>query len=714
MGSIYSKKIIKILRSFTLAIILFTGNLTGLQSQNFLEYKYLVGSENLPSGWEKPEFNDSEWLQGNGSIGYGNGVDSTIIETATSLYIRYQMILKDSICIPLKSLVLFADYDDGFIAYLNGVEILRINIADSVLNTNYLQTAYRSHEAIEYRQTGSERLYNIEGYYIDSVQLAKCALSKTNILAFAVFNDSINGSDMSFNFHYEIYDTSSTNKDISNRRFLARPPNDSTILPYVIIETGEFGVSDSSVIAWMGIINDTLKQFNKQTDNFTDYNGRIRIKLHGTYSLNFPKNSLRIELQDSAGNNNNVSILGLPAENDFILYGPYQDKTLIKNVFTYNLNRKMGYYAPRTRFCELVLNGVDLGLYVLVEKIKRDKNRVNIKKIKSNDNSGSDITGGYILAYNYGLEILYPDPKDITPQQENYILSYLDTCTGLINDITYCNSKKEYKKYIDINSLADYYLINELSVNFDEFERSWYLYKDNAEVDGRLKYGPIWDYDVAWYFYRGQYPEGWWRNFSPILNFQFIKQDTSFIHLLVNKWFNYRNGIFSNEAIFGLIDSLTNAIAPAIERNYQIWPVIQYNEYGMYTGLTYKGWVDEVKSWIEGRLQWIDENIEDLEDPYCYSSIRDITSENNNPETATCYPNPFTDQFNLLISVKSNTTIEIILFDMTGKSIYSSELQVYAGRNNITIHPDANLTNGVYLIKAITNEQIIYLKAIKN
>ena len=682
-----------------------------IKSQDTYTYKYLVGTADPDTNWRSVSYDDATWSDGFGSIGYGDNDDSTPIDTATSVFIRYYLRLNSDYK-NYKGFIIYPDFDDGFIAYLNSVEILRVNIADSIENPAHLQTTNRSHEAMGYRIAGESLLYDIPGYYIDSAQFADCDVDTLNMLAFAVFNDSIKGSDLTFNFYYAVVD-SSISYNYSDLNYIAKPAADSTQLPYIVIETNEFGVYDSSVIASMGIINNPSKQFNRLSDNFTDYDGRIRLKLHGTYSLRFPKKSLRIELQDSTGDNNNVPIIGLPEENDFILYAPFQDKTLIKNVFTYNLGRKMGYYAPRTRFCELVLNGRDLGLHVLIEKIKRDRNRVNIREMDSNDISGVSLTGGYILEYNLGLEIAYPNSKNITPEQENYISSFIDKCEGLIQNIDYCSSENEYKNYIDINSLADYYIINELSLNFDAFSKSWYMYKDNDAVDGRLKYGPFWDYDVAWNYYLGQRVEGWWRYNSPILNFGAILNDTSFVHLLIDRWNNYRAGILSKEAIFGLIDSITTAIAPAIDRNYQIWPVIQYTEYGQYVGLTYKDWVNEMKTWIEGRLLWIDENIGYFDyNPTCYSSYNNYQLDNSGMEVINCYPNPFNDEINLKLYAACPGDIKINIYDLTGIELYSECFSVTDGNNQIKMNIDNKIAPGFYTLIIIKGNELVHKQKI--
>ena len=113
--------------------------------------------------------------------------------------------------------------------------------------------------------------------------------------------------------------------------------------------------------------------------------------------IGIPKKQYALETQDDLGNNLNVPLLGMPAENDWILYAPYSDKSLIRNVLAYKLSWDVGRYASRTRLCELVLNGDYRGLYVLMEKIKRDKNRVDISTLNPDEITGDDLTGGYII-----------------------------------------------------------------------------------------------------------------------------------------------------------------------------------------------------------------------------------------------------------------------------------------------------------------------------
>lgn len=129
------------------------------------------------------------------------------------------------------------------------------------------------------------------------------------------------------------------------------------------------------------------------------------VHVRGRASLRYPKNSFSLKITSGEGDPEAVPILGFPPESDWVLYAPYPDKTLMRDVLAYELHAKMGHWAARSRFVEVFVNktGAKLGqkdyvgVYVFEEKIKRDKNRVNISKLKPDDISEPRITGGYIF-----------------------------------------------------------------------------------------------------------------------------------------------------------------------------------------------------------------------------------------------------------------------------------------------------------------------------
>src|SRR5262245_21420648 len=136
-----------------------------------------------------------------------------------------------------------------------------------------------------------------------------------------------------------------------------------------------------------------------------NFDGRGDVNLRGNTSLRYLKRSFALKTRDDSGQSRSVSILGFPKDNDWVLYAPYPDKTLLRDVLAYDLSRQMGRYASRTKFVELFLNQVGgklsrrhyMGVYVLEEKIKRGADRVNVHKLGTNDNAAPNITGGYIF-----------------------------------------------------------------------------------------------------------------------------------------------------------------------------------------------------------------------------------------------------------------------------------------------------------------------------
>ena len=150
----------------------------------------------------------------------------------------------------------------------------------------------------------------------------------------------------------------------------------------------------------MGIINNA-SGINHVEDIYNDYDGHITIERRGNSSQWNDKRPYRFETVDENGENNNVSLLGMPEENDWVLYAPWQDKSMVRNILAYQLSNDIGRYAPKTKFIELYLNGDYEGVYVLMEKIKRDNNRVDISKLNPDEISGDDVTGGYILKFDW-------------------------------------------------------------------------------------------------------------------------------------------------------------------------------------------------------------------------------------------------------------------------------------------------------------------------
>jgi hypothetical protein len=218
---------------------------------------------------------------------------------------------------------------------------------------------------------------------------------------------------------------------------------------------------------------------------------KIAIEIRGAISqLLYEKKSYGFELRDNNGNDLAKSLLGLPEESDWILHGPYGDKSLIRNAFAYQVANSIGRYAPRTKFVELEINGDNKGLYVLMEKLKRDKNRINIKKLDAKDNDATSITGGYILkidktvgdgsntqinyteqnsfrslydelgrtstsSKNYYL-YEYPKKDSISVPQKSYIKQYIQAFELALASPNFSDDVVGFRKYIDEDSFIEF------------------------------------------------------------------------------------------------------------------------------------------------------------------------------------------------------------------------------------------------------------------
>ena len=168
----------------------------------------------------------------------------------------------------------------------------------------------------------------------------------------------------------------------------------SSNLPIVIINTNGQTIPDEpKITADMGIIYNGIGQRNNIADPYNVYNGKIGIEIRGHSSQMFDKKQYGIELREVNGDDVKVALLGMPEEADWVLNASYIDRSLLRNVLTYKLSNDLGRYASRTRYCELVLNGEYRGIYIIQERIKRDKNRVDIKKMSKTDVSGDAVTG---------------------------------------------------------------------------------------------------------------------------------------------------------------------------------------------------------------------------------------------------------------------------------------------------------------------------------
>lgn len=684
-------------------------------------FRYFSAFQEPDSNWYTREFDDSAWIYDTASVGFGEDILRKLDPHPSSLYLRLRFNIIDKA--KIKYINFAPDYDDGFIAYLNGNEIARVNVNKDVKFPKFDDLATLSHE------NEIKKRFFATGIYLDSLLLDSCLVNGENIIAVHVLNDSIGGSDLVFlpfiynltNSEYYIYSNYARYKRLVN--------TDSASIPLILITTDEFGVSfkrDLRTTAWMGIVDNGPGKYNYSDGPYNVYDGNISVELHGQSSRDFPKQTYRFELVDSLGRDSTVQLLGMPKESDWMLYGPFTDRSQIRNKLVFELGSKLGSYQPRSRFCELVFNGQSVGLYYLMENIKRDKNRVNISKLKETDISGIDVTGGYILKYDKGggddilipettrkeyRRIMYPRKDDLMPEQLAYITEFIREYDSILLGNAFFDKVHGFRKIASDSSLVDNIIINELSKNCDAYSVSSYFYKDREDLDNRIKFGPLWDFDLAFgnaVFQEGDLTYGWQFDYPSNQKFQIrrIFEDTSIVHLFQARWHELRNNILSNESIFSMIDEMVTTFRPNIDKNYYVWPIIDkipWSNASQYPVTSYEDEISKLKSFIADRTKWIDENIGKI----YYPPV--IISEINENETklfnCSFFPNPF--EHNIVMEMISDNggNIRIELYNMIGQMEFFKEEKVDGGYNQIYIDGSeiSNLSSGVYIVKIFNN-----------
>jgi len=426
-------------------------------------------------------------------------------------------------------------------------------------------------------------------------------------------------------------------------------------LPVIVIDTNGVSINEKERIPAIMYVYDKGK--NKPGDA-PDLVVPIGIKLRGQSSLTFPKKQYGIETWDGAGNDFDVPLLGLPEESDWILNGSYADKSLIRNHLAYTLFRQATEYAPRTRFCEVYINECKdienpynyMGIYSLIEKIKVDKNRVNIEKLTKDDNDGINVTGGYIVAQDKVKEgeprirarqdftYVYPNYKDMTPQQIDYITRYVIDFTNALFSNDYLDPVKGYKAYLDIKSYARALAMTEFFKAADGMDLSTYYYKPRGE---KLHAGPAWDFDLSMGntdFRTCTSPTGWYCVSLDEIPRR-IMTDPEFVALFRSEWKELRRTVLTDQNIDRVIDEALKEIENAKQRSFERWPgqwngdFVWPNPSGDQYTYTYEEEINRMRKFLHDRAKWIDENIDKFIDlkPVHYDWINEFTFERMNP-----------------------------------------------------------------------------------
>ena len=373
------------------------------------------------------------------------------------------------------------------------------------------------------------------------------------------------------------------------------------------------------------------------------------------------KSAFFIEIRDEQDDDLEVPMLGLPPESDWVLYAPNNfEPALMHNPLAHQLSRDGGEYSSRTRFVELFLkddsgtpgpitstgftgaNGDYHGIYVLMEKIKRDNNRVNIEKLEPEHSSQPEVTGGYLFSIDRtdagkgtisaggaALNPLEPSWFEITNinrvAQRSYIQSYFNSFNAGLAGANLTNAflaggavnTNHYSNYIDVESWARRHVHEVVTFNVDAFRLSGYFFKDRNK---RIEYGPAWDYDRTQGSTDGRdmNPRVWsssggtdFFGFSPWWNQLFRAPD--FWQAWIDRYQSERlpGGSLNLKNVNARIDEFYNELKDAQPRERTRWNIGTRGTNGSGAG-TYLTEIAWKKNWYAARLNLIDTNLLDM------------------------------------------------------------------------------------------------------
>ena len=669
---------------------------------------FVPSNGNLGLSWTEAGFSDGGWRSGRTGVGYDENttydplilldVEGDMNNENTSCYIRVPFSVPDPSGI--GSFVLRMNYDDGFIAYLNGD---RVASANAPAGADWDSTATNLHDdglAVEYEEFA----------------FAGSLRAGTNVLAIHGLNDNIGSSDFVIRPELDGSSAGELNPDIT--QYFHQPTPGGANLPGFpgISETpafdtlstvftgslsvrlsvtagdavvhyttdgsepdedspvaaGPISVTTSTLIRARSIqpglspspiVSEGFAELSSTVANFTsdipvflvenfasgsvpanshqeafmflfepDETGRTRfsnpptvttrigIKIRGSSTQNRPKKAYGVEIWDEKNEDRDISLLGLPEESDWILYGAYNfDHALMRNAFIYELSNQVGVYASRTKFCEMYINTGGgsmassdyVGVYSLIEKIKRGPDRVDVERLTASMVSPPLVTGGYmtkidrldpgdsgVSAGGQRMGWVYPKEELVTSEQSQYYAGYINTFISALNGQNFRDPNVGYARYIDTQLWVDHHVINVLAFNVDALRLSTYMYKPRS---GPLIMGPIWDFDRAMGSTDGRdsnplvWTSGGGTDFFNYPWWERLFDDPDFWQLWIDRYQTLREAQFRTSHMHGIINEMAGEIAEAAPRNHTRWGFSNW-----------PGAVTHLRSWLQRRASWMD------------------------------------------------------------------------------------------------------------
>lgn len=431
------------------------------------------------------------------------------------------------------------------------------------------------------------------------------------------------------------------------KKTVAKCNHDTTVfcshLPLVSIDTGGKPIKGMELDGKSTRVK--IKLFDKKTKNNhivdkEDVYSEADVRYRGNSSLQFDKKSLLLKFIKGKDEQREVSVFGMEEDNEWILNGPFLDKSLIRDYISLNISAQIMGYAPNVRFCEVFINGKYIGLYIMVESIKRSFNKIRLSKAEKNlpetsyllrmdryekNNKNLSLFSNYTRATYSTFEVKYPNSQILSQSNIDFIQKDISKFEKALYSYDYDSPVYGYKNFIDVNSFVDYMIINEFSKNYDAVGYSTYLHKD---IKGKIEIGPVWDFNNSYDNYKEiAYDEKGFLFPKKLWYFMLFK-DKDFVNATINRYEELRKTYLNEKYLMNYIDQTIMYLGPAIDRNYAVWgysfDTTKLHDEELLTPIdrnpkNYKQAVLQLKTFITKRGKWMDKNIVNLKQ-YCHES----------------------------------------------------------------------------------------------
>lgn len=444
--------------------------------------------------------------------------------------------------------------------------------------------------------------FNLVASFTTSADIAEVSLNNLSQ------QSGISSNDFSQEVIYKLTSTPSGNLKFFKVRLIY------TGLPVVYVQTE----NSSPIVSKEDYLNGQIKIYPNSSDPV--FNAAMQVRGRGNSTWEMPKKPYKIKL------NTKAAILGMPSDKEWVLLANYSDKTLLRNALAFEASQRFGLvYQPRSRFVELILNGEYMGNYQLCEQIKVAKNRVDIKEMDANDETDDKISGGYLLEADFrhdedfwfktrrDITFTIKSPDEITNKQLSYIQNYIQSTENALLSSSLADPEKGYTKYLDVQSVINWYWVNELMKTTDAvFVSSVFVYKNRDE---KLKFGPVWDFDGSsgnTVIPNLDKPEGWWIRSREAVWINRLFTDPVFKALAYKRW----NELKENEikTLISYLEAKALELNKSQQQNFKRWPILNTLVWpnSVATG-SYTGEISFLKNWLTKRIDWIDQQINNPE-----------------------------------------------------------------------------------------------------